>query len=99
MPLRLAGSSDQSGWRRGAVTRSATTTAAPMTGKLSSATGYQTFATTFAEMAVTRMKATMRTRAQSTRMPSVTSARSARSACCWRAAMMPKTNSATTAAT
>ena len=55
-------------------------------------------ATTFAVMAVTRMKATMPTRVQSTRTSSVDSRTIGAWASCWRAATMPKMHSATTAA-
>src|ERR1700688_1925960 len=69
VPRKVAGSSGQSGRRAPAVTRIAAHTAAPITGKRSSTSGYLRLATTFATIATTRMKATIATRAQSTRTP------------------------------
>src|SRR5258708_19036627 len=59
VPLKVAGRRDQSGLRKGAETRIATHTAAPITGKRSSASGKRRFAPTLATIATTRLKATL----------------------------------------
>ncbi len=90
VPLKVAGRSVQSGLRNGAEARIATHTAAPITGKTSSTCGNSRLATTLATIATTRMKATMPTRAQSTRTPAGGSFMIGEYACCWRAAITPK---------
>src|SRR6185437_12334287 len=60
VPLQVAGNTFQSGARNGAVTRIATQTARPITGRLSSRAGYLRLAMTLAPIAVRRMTATMK---------------------------------------
>jgi hypothetical protein len=66
-PLNASGSSLQSGRRSVAVSRIATQTAAPMTGKWSSTAGKYRLAATLAPIAASRMTPTIAMRAQSTR--------------------------------
>ena len=65
LPLNAPGSSSQCGRRNGTHNKSATHTAAPMKGKLSASSVKRTLTTTFATIAMTRIAATMNTRAQS----------------------------------
>jgi hypothetical protein len=64
-----AGSSPHAGRRSGTHTSNATHTAAPMNGKVSEISLKRTLITTLTTIAVTRIKATMNTRALSTTMP------------------------------
>ena len=98
-PLSAAGNRLQSGLRSGTVTRSATHTAAPMNGKLSECSGNSRLTITLVTIAATRMSPTMKTRAQSTRVPVGSSFRIGEYFCCWNEAGMPKTTRATAAAT
>ncbi len=66
LPLKLSGSTSQSGRRRGTLKRSAITTDAPIKGKRSETSGNFTFITTLVTMAATRMKNTIPSRIQST---------------------------------
>ena len=97
LPLNAPGSRLQVGARQGAVAKIATHTAMPITGSMSSNCGARRLQNTLAATAATKMMATMDSRAQSSRAPLGASFMMGCSACCWRAAMMPKMMSAGTA--
>ena len=64
LPLSASGSRLQAGARHGVVSRIATHTAMPMTGKLSNTAGWRRLKYTLAPTALSRMMATMQRRAQ-----------------------------------
>ena len=81
------------------MTRIARQTATPMNGKLSACSVYLTLMKMLVEIADTRMKATIPTRVQSIRASGDASFRIGEYLCCCSAAGMPKTTSASPAAT
>src|SRR5215471_14841436 len=66
LPLKALGSSSHAGRRSGTQTRMAAHTAAPMKGKVSEISLNRTLTTTLTTIAETRIRATMKTLAQST---------------------------------
>src|SRR5262245_48348580 len=65
LPLNASGTNDHSGLRQPAVARITSQTVAPRTGKLSASWGACVFIKTLAAIAITRIKATIQSRAQS----------------------------------
>src|SRR5690242_12611709 len=89
-PLSAPGNSLQAGRRSGTHTSSAAHTAAPMNGKRSDHALNFTLTTTFTTIAVTRMNATMNTRAPSMRTLDDASFTMGEYRCCCSEAGMPK---------